>query len=140
MAPSLLQDYYSQHKCAIQAIWSHKNNPIRTTVFALSSKNLQTTHTWNSLTFPNFWFRIPLWFFFLQNFFVYSLWQHCCDTQYKNIFLFFALIKKFFLQPLVEIFFRHHKKYFRFLGPPGTPLQPKRRKVKISHMKCWVTQ
>ena len=34
----------------------------------------------------------------------------------KIFFLFFALIKKIFLQTLVEIIFRYHKKYFQFLG------------------------
>ena len=31
--------------------------PLR--IFARYSKNLQTTHTWNFLTFPNFWLRKP---------------------------------------------------------------------------------
>ena len=50
-------------------------------------------------------------FFFSKNL-VYNRWQHFWDTQYKNIFLFFALIKKIFLQNLVKIVFRYHKKYF----------------------------
>ena len=29
-------------------------------------KNLQTTHTWNFLTFPSFWLRIPSWNSFSQ--------------------------------------------------------------------------
>jgi len=70
----------------------------------------------------------PLWIFFSIKF-VYTLWQNFLDTQYKNIF-FFALIKKIFSQNLVEIIFRYHKKYFWIFG---TPLQPKRRKVKVSH-------
>ena len=36
----------------------------------------------------------------------------------KIFFLFVALIKKIFLQTLVEIFFRYHKNFFRYLGPP----------------------
>ena len=36
--------------------------------FALYSKNLHTTHTWNILTFPNFLLRIPLWNFFFEKF------------------------------------------------------------------------
>ena len=32
-------------------------------VLSLFSKNLQTTHTWNFLTFPNFWLQIPNEFF-----------------------------------------------------------------------------
>ena len=35
---------------------------------------------------------------------------------------FFALIKKIFLQTLVEIIFIYHKNCFRFLGPPRAPL------------------
>ena len=38
---------------------------------------------------------------------------------------FFALIKKIFLQTLVEIIFRYHKIFFRVLGPPGAPLRTK---------------
>ena len=36
---------------------------------------------------------------------------------------FFALIKKIFLQTLVEIIFRYHKFFFRVLGPPGPPFE-----------------
>jgi len=38
--------------------------------------------------------------------FVYEGVQHFLGTKYK---IFFALIKKIFLQPLVEIIFRYHK-------------------------------
>ena len=38
---------------------------------------------------------------------------------------FFALIKRIFLQTLVEIIFRYHKSFFRVLGPPGAPLRTK---------------
>ena len=38
---------------------------------------------------------------------------------------FFALIKKIFLQTLVEIIFRYQKIFFRVLGPPWAPLRPK---------------
>ena len=34
-----------------------------------------------------------------------------------------ALIKKIFLQALVEIIFRYHKIFFRVLGPPGPPYE-----------------
>ena len=64
-------------------------------VFFLYSKNLRATHTWKILTFPNFWLRIPLWILF-SKIVVYTLRQHFWDTQYKNIILFFALIKKSF--------------------------------------------
>ena len=40
--------------------------------------------------------------------FVYTLWHQFWDNHYKNIFLFLALIKKIFLQALVEINFRYH--------------------------------
>ena len=43
--------------------------------------------------------------------------------QVQNIF--FALIKKIFLQTLVEIIFRYHKFFFMVLGPPGAPLRTK---------------
>ena len=48
-------------------------------VFCPLLKNLQATHTWKFLTFPNFWLRIPLWFFFQNILFTPS------DTQDKNI-------------------------------------------------------
>ena len=38
---------------------------------------------------------------------------------------FFALIKKIFLQTLVEVIFRYHTFFFRVLGPPGAPLRTK---------------
>ena len=66
--------------------------------FALYSKNLEWTHTWTFLTFPNFWLRISLWIF-CSTIFVWSLWQHFCDTQCTNIFIIFALIKIFLYKP-----------------------------------------
>ena len=41
--------------------------------FALLSKNRNTTHTWNFLTFPIFWLRIVLWNFLFQKLFLHSL-------------------------------------------------------------------
>ena len=38
----------------------------------------------------------------------YPCVEHFSDTQFKNIFIFFALIKKIFIQTLVEIIFRDH--------------------------------
>ena len=38
---------------------------------------------------------------------------------------YFALIKKIFLQTLVEIIFNYHKFFFSVLGPPRAPLRPK---------------
>ena len=78
----------------------------------------------------------------------------------------FALIRKIYLQTLVELMFRYHKifclhpvtallrhpvqKYFYIFcfnqkilfTPPVLKyfVQPKRRKVKISHMECWVSK
>ena len=46
-----------------------------------------------SWLFPTFVADTPINFF----------WQHFWDTQYKNIFLLFGLIKKIFLQPIPEI-------------------------------------
>ena len=59
-------------------------------IFFLYSKNLQATHAIpeNLWPYPTFFLRMHFW-----------------DTQYK-IFL-FALIKKFFLQTLVEIIFKY---------------------------------
>ena len=65
------------------------------------------THTWNFLTFPNFWYRIPLWIFFSTNL-VYTIWQH---TQYKFLFFIFCFNQK--NQTLVEIIFRYQFKFFR---------------------------
>ena len=45
--------------------------------------------------------------FFLEHL-VYTLPQHFWDTQYKNIFLFFASIKNIFLRPRVEIIFKYN--------------------------------
>ena len=42
------------------------------------------------------------------------------DTQYK---FFFALIKKIFLQTLIEIIFRYHSFFITVLGPPGPPYE-----------------
>ena len=59
----------------------------------------------------------PMKFFFNL---VYEGVQYFLDTQVKNNF--FALIKKIFLQALVEIIFRYHKSFFygsgTLLGPP----------------------
>ena len=75
--------------------------------FALYSKNLQATHTWKFLTFPNFWLRIPLWIFFSRNL-VYTLWKHFWDTQY-NFFFIFCFNLKNFLHTLVDKIFRKRK-------------------------------
>ena len=50
---------------------------------------------------------------------------------------FFALIRKIFLQTLVEIIFRSHNIFFRVLGPPGAPL---RTKWKFLHVRSWVSK
>ena len=63
-----------------------------------------------------------------------SLLQYLCVTHHNPIFIFFSLIKNFFLQPLVEIFFSYHKKYFYVFGS-WDPRKPKRRKVKNSHVE-----
>ena len=84
------------------------------------------------------WVRRVLWVHFWRNFwkifknggFGPKFW----DTQYK---IFFCLIKKIFLQTLVEIIFRYHKFFFRVLGPPGAPLQTK---WKFLHVRSWVSK
>ena len=69
------------------------------------------------------------------------------------ITLFLPFTQKIFLQPIPKIswlfstfgcgyfyeFFCLHP-LTALLGPPWTPLQPKRRKVKISYMECWVSK
>ena len=47
------------------------------------------------------------------------------------------LIKKIFLQTLVEIFFRYHKFFFRVLGPPRAPYEQNK---KILHVRSWVSK
>ena len=59
--------------------------------------------------------------------FVYTLLQHFWDTQYKNIFLFFALIKKIFLQNLVEIIFNIIENIFKFWDPWDPPTTKKKK-------------
>ena len=66
--------------------------------FLTFTQNLQATHSWKFLTFPNFLLEMPLWKKKLSFTPTQSTFG---DTQYKNIF--FALIKKIFLQTLVEI-------------------------------------
>ena len=77
--------------------------------FAIYSKNLQATQTSKSLTVCNIFWRMPLWKKKIQKFCVRgctALFGH----QVQNNF--FALIKKIFLQPLIEITFRYHKIFF----------------------------
>ena len=76
-----------------------------------------------SWLFPTFGCGYPYEIFFFSKIFVYTLWQHFWYTQYKIIFLFFALIKKIILQILVEIIFWYHEKYFQIFGILWDPLQ-----------------
>ena len=76
---------------------------------------------------PTFFADAPMKFFF--NLALLPL-QHFWDTQYK---IFFSLIKKIFLQTLVELTFRYHKFFLEFSDPPTN-------KMKISHMRCWVSK
>ena len=99
----------------------------------MDSKNRQTTHTWNFLTFPNYWLRIPLWNFFFNKFCLQPLTALLGHPVQKYFFLLFALIKKIYLKYFLDII----KKYFYIFG---TPLKPKRRKAKISHMECWLSK
>ena len=71
--------------------------------FAIYSKNPKVTHTSKFVIICNIFLRMP------QKFSVRgctALFGH----QVQNNF--FALIKKIFLQTLVEIIFRYHKKFF----------------------------
>ena len=100
-------------------------NPIRTGGppygFCPCSKNLLTTNTWNILTFPNFWLRIPLWYFFSRKFCVHpptAVLRH----PVQKYFLFCALIKKlFFTKPSWNNFFDLN------LGPPYNQKEEKRK-------------
>ena len=77
--------------------------------FAIYSKNLQATHTSKFVIICNIFLRMPLWKKKFQKFCVRgctALFGH----QVQNNF--FALIKKIFLQTLVEIIFRYHKNLF----------------------------
>ena len=78
--------------------------------FAIYSKNLQATHASKFVILCNIFFAdAPLKKKNFKNF-VYEGVQHFLDTQVQNNF--FALIKKIFLQTLVEIIFRYHKIFF----------------------------
>ena len=102
--------------------------------FAIYSKNLQATHTSKFVIICNIFLRMPLWKKKFQKFSVRgctALFGH----QVQNNF--FALIKKIFLQTLVEIIFRYHKFFFRVLGPPWAPLRPK---WKFLHVRSWVSK
>ena len=72
--------------------------------FALHSKNLLITHTWNFLTFPNFWLRIPLWNFFQQILFTPS--DSILGTPSTKILFYFCFNQKH----LVEIILWYHSK------------------------------
>ena len=50
---------------------------------------------------------------------------------------FFALIKKIFLQPLVEIIFRYHKFFLGFWDPLGPPYE--QNKIFL-HVRSWVSK
>ena len=82
--------------------------------------NLQATHTRKFLTSPNFLLRIPHEKK-LQKF-CFNPAQSTFGTPSTKIYIFFfALIKKFFLQTLVETILRYHKIFCRVFGPPVTP-------------------
>ena len=89
--------------------------------FVIYSKSLQATHTSKFVILCNIFLRMPLWKKKNQKFCVRGstvLFGH----QVQNNF--FALIKKIFLQPLVEIIFRYHKEFFLgFWDPLGPPYE-----------------
>ena len=51
--------------------------------------------------------------------------------------LFFALIKKIFLQTLIEIIFRYHSFFYCSFGTPGPPYE---HNEFFLHMRCWVSK
>ena len=104
-------------------------NPIRTGFLPFTQKISLPEISW---LFPTFGCGFP-YEIFLSKHFVYTLWQHFCYTQYKNIFYFFALIRKVFLHTQVEIIFGYNY-FFKLLL--GTPLQIMWSKK--SHIDCWV--
>ena len=59
------------------------------------------------LDFSQLLLRMPLWKKNSKNL-VYPHAEQFWDTQYKSIFYFFALIKKIFLETLVEIIIGDH--------------------------------
>ena len=87
-----------------------------------------------SWLFLTFGCRYP-YDFFPRKKIVYTLSQHFWYNQFKNIYLiFFALIKKIFLQTLVRIIFRNNKKYLRRIkgwlnAPPPVLAVPKKERV-----------
>ena len=94
----------------------------------------QATHTSKFVIICNIFLRMPLWKKKFQKFSVRgctALFGH----QVQNNF--FALIKKIYLQTLVEIIFRYHKTFFMVRGPPGEPL---RTKWKFLHVMSWVSK
>ena len=50
---------------------------------------------------------------------------------------FFALIKKIFLQTLVEIIFRYHKIFLGFWDPLGPPYEQNKN---VLHVRSWVSK
>ena len=77
---------------------------IFTIVNIVESPNLQTTHTWNFLTFGC---GYPYNFFLLSINLVYTLSQHFWDIQYTFFSYFFPVIKKSFTNHS-EIIFGYH--------------------------------
>ena len=54
--------------------------------------------------------------------------KNLCTRGYSTFWtpstrIFFALIKKIFLQTLIEIILRYYKFFFRVLGPPWPPYE-----------------
>ena len=98
--------------------------------FAINSKNLQCNPFLKFVTLPNILLRMPLC---KQNLkkkvlpLLTALLEH--PVQKK----FFALIKKIFLQNLVEIIFTYQISFFKSFWTPWDPLKTK---WEFLHMRC----
>ena len=88
--------------------------------FAIDSKNLQATHTTKFVILCNNFLRIQIRKKEIKKFCVRGCTALFGHQVQKN---FFALIKKIFLQTLVEIIFRYHNFFLGFWDPLGPPYE-----------------
>ena len=79
-------------------VFNRKNLAIRIRAWK-KILNLLTTHTWNFLTFPNFWLRIALWNFFFEKFCFHPLTALLRHAEQKYFFVFCFNQKNLFTKP-----------------------------------------